>query len=165
MLTRIQEGQFPTLRYKSRNASDDIDVLLSTVHLTDAMPAFQQCLQNLHPYLYNDIRKLTVHFELEKAELNAEAQAALIKIADYVKIDPSVKSISIAGYTDNHGRKRLNIPLSEARAAAVKNFLMAQEIPEKLITITFHREFNPSTTNKTKKGRAFNRRAEIEVLR
>lgn len=165
-LTHIQEGQFPTLRYTSHSASEEINVLFSTVHLTDSMPAFQQCLENLHPDTFEDIRKLTVYFGLEQAKLSDNAQASLTRIADYIKVDDSIKQVAINAYTDNHGRKRLNIELSEARAIAIKNFFVQQaELPESLITTAFHREFNPSKSNKTKLGRAHNRRAEIEVFK
>ncbi|MDC9725990.1 MAG: OmpA family protein [Gammaproteobacteria bacterium] len=165
-LTHMQEGRFPTIRYRSHNASEEVSALLSTVHLTDSMPAFQQCLNNLHPDTFEDIRKLTLYFGLEDAKLSANGQAALCRIADYVKIDSSVKRIDISGHTDNHGRRRLNIPLSEARALSVKNHLIEEcKISENMITTSFHREFIPSTTNKTKSGRAHNRRAEINVIR
>lgn len=164
-LNHIQEGRFPTLRYRSLNSSEDISVLLSTVHLSSSMPAFQQCLENLHPDSFEDIRKLTIYFGLEKAELSLKDQAALRRIADYVKVDSSVKRISISGHTDNHGRRRLNAPLSEARAIVVKNFLVDQDVPENLIVTSYHLEFTPSSTNKTQTGRAYNRRAEVEVFR
>lgn len=165
-LTHMQEGRFPTLRYRSHNASEEISALLSTVHLTDSMPAFQQCLENMHPDTFEDIRKLTLYFGAEKATLSSADQDALTRVADYVKIDSSVRRVVINGYTDNHGRKRLNIPLSKARSMVIKNYLVKEcEIAENLITTSFHREFNPVTTNKTKTGRAHNRRAEIEVIR
>jgi len=165
-LTHMQEGRFPTIRYRSQNASEEISALLSTIHLTDSMPAFQQCLDNMHPDTFDDIRKLTLYFAIEDAEITSNGQAALTRMADYIKVDPTIKRIDISGHTDNHGRKRLNIPLSEARALAVKNYLIEKAgISESLITISFHREFIPSTTNKTKSGRAHNRRAEIEVIR
>jgi len=165
-LTHMQEGRFPAIRYRSHNSTEELSALFSTVHLNDSIPAFQQCLSNLHPDAYDDIRKLTIYFALEGADLSDKDQAAITRLADYVKVDPSVKRININGHTDNHGRKRLNIPLSEARALTVKNFLIEQcEVPENLITTSFHREFIPSTTNKTKTGRAYNRRAEIDVIR
>lgn len=165
-LTHMEEGRFPTLRYRGHNKDEEISALFSTVHLNDSMPAFKQCLENLYPDSFDDIRKLTVYFELESSDLGSQAQVSLTKIADYVKIDSNVKRISIDGYTDNHGRRRLNIELSEARALSIKNYLVtACEVPENLITTAFHREFKPSKTNKTQKGRAHNRRSEIEVFR
>ncbi|MDB2705039.1 OmpA family protein [Pseudomonadota bacterium] len=163
-LTHIEEGRFPTLRYRSYN--EEISALFSTVHLNDSIPAFKQCLENLYPDSFDDIRKLTIYFALESSDLSSQAQASLTKIADYVKIDSNVKRINIDGYTDNHGRRRLNIELSEARALSIKNYLVTEHgIPENLITTAFHREFKPAKTNKTQKGRAYNRRSEIEVFR
>jgi len=165
-LTHIQEGRFPVLRYRSQSSSTDISVLFSTVHLSDSMPAFEQCLENLHPDTFADIQKLTIYFSLEDASLSDDAKGFLTRIADYVKIDDSVKRVSISGHTDNHGRRRLNIPLSEARALAIKNyFIDVCQLDESIITTSFHREFLPSKSNKTQTGRAHNRRAEIEVFR
>jgi outer membrane protein OmpA-like peptidoglycan-associated protein len=165
-LTHMEEGRFPTLRYRSDSKREEISALFSTVHLNDSMPAFKQCLENLYPDSFDDIRKLTVYFELENSDLGSQAQASLTKIADYIKIDSSVNRINIDGYTDNHGRRRLNIELSEARALSIKNYLLTEcDLPEHLITTAFHREFKPAKTNKTQKGRAYNRRSEIEVFK
>ncbi|MFW5450903.1 MAG: OmpA family protein [Methylophagaceae bacterium] len=165
-LTHIQEGRFPTIRYRSRNSTEQIHALLSTVHFSDSMPAFQQCLQNLSPYTFEDKQQLTLYFSSESAALSTANQDALTQLAEYVKIDDAVKRVVISGFTDNHGRKRLNIPLSEARAVSIKNFLVQQSnLPENLITTTFHREFKPAATNTTVAGRAINRRAEIKLLR
>lgn len=165
-LTQIQEGRFPTLRYNSLNIPDEISVLLSTVHLADSMPAFEQCLDSLPSYSFKDISKLTVYFSSELADLTPHAKQALTKLADYVKMDSTVKRITISGHTDNHGRRRLNQALSESRAIAIKNFLTTQcEIPEALISTSFHLEWKPISSNKSVSGRALNRRAEVEVFR
>lgn len=165
-LTHIQEGRFPTIRYRSHNSRNEINALLSTVHLSDSMPAFQQCLQNLSPYVFEDLQKLTIYFGLEQSELSPTDQEALTTLANYVKMDNSIKRITIAGFTDNHGRKRLNIPLSEARALSIKNFLVQRNgISENLVITSFHREYLPAATNQTSTGRANNRRAEIALLR
>lgn len=164
--TQIQEGRLPTLRYQSQNANEEISVLMSTVHLTDSMPAFQQCLESLPPYSFKDISKLTIYFSSEQADLTTQAQAALTKMADYVKMDSSIKRITISSHTDNHGRRRLNSELSDSRAAVIKNFLIQKgEIPEALITSSSHLEWQPVSSNKSKEGRALNRRAEVEVFR
>ncbi len=164
--THMEEGRFPAIRYRSHNTQEEISALFSTVHLNDSLPAFKQCLENIYPDSFDDIHKLTVYFGLEQSDLSKQAKASLTRIANYVKVDENVKQIAINGYTDNHGRRRLNIELSEARALAIKNYLINDcGIAENLITTAFHREFNPAKSNKTPKGRAYNRRSEVEVFR
>lgn len=165
-LTHLREGRIPALRYSSPNAFGELDILMSTVHLAESIDSFQQCVDSLHPDTFEDVRKLTIHFGLEKYNLNANAQAAVTRVADYVKLDDRVKRIIITGHTDNHGRKRLNGPLSENRAKAVKQYLVEKcGIPENLITIKSKVEREPLATNKTHDGRALNRRAVIELKR
>jgi len=165
-LTQLQEGHFPTLRYNSPNTSEEISVLMSTVHLNDSLPAFQECLSNLYPDTFEDMHLLTVHFALESTNLSTASKKALTRLANYVKVDESIKHISIKGHTDNHGRKRLNEPLSAQRAISVKNYLTKEcELPEALFSTSAYRDRKPKTTNKTNEGRALNRRAEIELFR
>ncbi len=164
--THIQEGRVPAIRYRSQNITDDISVLLSTVHLGDSLTAFQQCVNNLHPYTFNDVHRLTIPFEREKSDLSFDAEDALERLADYIKIDDKIKRVMISGHTDNHGYRRINEPLAEARAIAVKNYLVQQcDVPEQLITTSYHLERRPVATNRTLSGRALNRRAEIELIR
>ncbi|OUR73786.1 cell envelope biogenesis protein OmpA [Methylophaga sp. 41_12_T18] len=164
--THIQQGRVPAIRYRSQNASEQIDVLFSTIHLADSLAAFEQCVDNLHPYTFDDISKLTITFAREKSDLTFSAKAALERIADYVKIDDKVHRIVVSGHTDNHGYRRVNRPLSEARALIVKNYLVEQGgLAENLVTTSSFMEHRPIATNKTLAGRVNNRRAEIEVIR
>ncbi|MBL1319777.1 MAG: OmpA family protein [Methylophaga sp.] len=164
--TYIKEGMFPTIRYQSQNSMEEISVLLSTVHFRDSHIAFTQCVEQLTPYTFEQMQKLTVYFNSEESVLHSEAKQALTRLADYVKIDDSIRRITVSGHTDNHGRKRLNIPLSAARSLAVKVFLINEcDLDEAMITTSFHREFVATTSNKTGSGRTQNRRAEIELIR
>lgn len=164
-LNHINEGRFPTIFYLSQHSNQEINVLMSTVHLQDYLTDFETCLANILPYSFEDIRYLTVNFELEKSELGQREQTALTRLARFVVADPSIRKIAISGHTDNHGRRRLNQALSDARAAVVKNYLMNLGVAESLITVSSHLEFVPVMTNKTQTGRAHNRRSEIEVFR
>lgn len=165
-LNQIQQGRFPTLRYHSQNIPDEINVLLSTVHLADSLPAFKKCLEKLPSYGFKDINKLTVYFSSELSKLTPQTEQALTKLADYVKMDNTIKKVTISGHTDNRGRKRLNEALSESRAIAIKSFLVKQcQIAESLITTSFHLEWEPISNNNSSTGRALNRRAEVEVFR
>lgn len=165
-LTQLQEGRFTFIEYRSQMYPADIQVMLSTVKLNDSLPAFQSCLNNLHSDTFDDVSKLTVYFKLEDATLDAASKQALSRLASYAKLDESISQIRISSHTDNHGRKRLNEPLSDARAHAVRQFLVQEQgIPDQLINIQSNMDLKPAATNKTIEGRARNRRAEITLIR
>ncbi len=164
-LTQMQEGRFPAITYQSKNSTEKISALLSTVHLADSIVSFQKCLMSLHPDTFEDVRKLTVHFALESSNLGSSSKKALDRLVSYIKVDSAITRIKITGHTDNHGRKRLNGPLSEQRSASVKNYLLEKGVAENLIITSAYRERKPKTSNKTQAGRAINRRAEIELFR
>lgn len=165
-LTQLQNGQFPVIRYHSMTGMKEISVMLSTVHLSDSLPAFQQCLGDLYPDTFAEVQFLTIYFDLEKSELTAVAKKALDRLAGYIKIDQTIKEIYISSHTDTHGRRSLNEPLSEARANCIKDYLVKEHgIDEGLFRIKSFVETKPAATNKTQIGRAYNRRAEIKLTR
>ncbi|SFK44003.1 flagellar protein MotY [Methylophaga sulfidovorans] len=165
-LSKMQDGRFPIIRYHSQSYNGETTVKLSTVKFNDSLPAFQQCLSNLYPDSFDEIKKLTVYFESEKANLDKASINALTRVADYVKVDDCVSQIIITSHTDSFGRKRLNVPLSEARAKTIRDFFVSKyEIPAEKIVMRSFVDHDPAATNKTAKGRAYNRRAEIELVR
>lgn len=165
-LTHFQQGQFPVIHYRSQTSMKDISVMMSTVHLLDSLPDFQQCLTKLHPDTFDQVQFLTVYFDLEKAELSAASKKALDRLAGYIKIDNRISAIQINSHTDNHGRRNLNEPLSQQRAEAVKNYLISQHgISQDLFQLRSYVDKKPTATNKTQMGRAHNRRAEITLIR
>jgi outer membrane protein OmpA-like peptidoglycan-associated protein len=164
--TQLQEGRFPFIEYHSQTYQKSISVALSTVKLNEVLPGFQQCLSNLHPDTFDDINRLTIYFGLEDASLDKKDKQAIDRMAAYAKLDETISEIHIIGHTDNHGRKRLNEPLSIARALSVKTYLVKTHgFTSDIITLESKVERDPAVSNKTPKGRAFNRRAEIVLIR
>mgnify|MGYP005839204857 CR=1 FL=1 len=163
---QLIEGHFPSIVYQSQSSNSAIDVKMSTIHLSDYLPEFQQCLQNLLPYSFEQIQKLTINFDVGKSQLGDAEKKALSKLARYVNADPDIKQIRISGHTDNHGRRRLNEALSEARAVVVKNYLIKQcRVAKNLITTSHHMEFKPVKSNQTPIGRSYNRRSVVTLIR
>jgi OOP family OmpA-OmpF porin len=72
--------------------------------------------------------------------------------------------VIIYGYTDSVGNADLNKKLSQKRAEAVKEALTRYGISETRLTSIGKGEENPVGNNKTKEGRAKNRRIEVELL-
>jgi outer membrane protein OmpA-like peptidoglycan-associated protein len=64
-----------------------------------------------------------VLFDFDKADLRADAEPTLTKVADVIKAHPQA-SVSIEGHTDAKGAAAYNQQLSERRAASVKEWLV-----------------------------------------
>ena len=106
-----------------------------------------------------------VHFGFDRAELSAEAKQALDQVADKLKQENKNVYIEIQGFTDNSGPASYNLKLGEARAEAVMRYLnMNDGVPlHRMNTISYGSE-KPSADNKTRDGRAKNRRVVLVVL-
>ena len=76
---------------------------------------------------------------------------------------PEVK-VEISGHTDDAGVREANLDLSAARAEAVKAYLVGKGIQAERIETRGYGPDKPVGDNKTKKGKAMNRRIEFTIL-
>ena len=74
-------------------------------------------------------------------------------------------NFSIEGHTDSDGSDAHNQKLSEERAAAVRNYLIEQGIDSQRLASIGFGETKPIDTNKTKAGKANNRRTEVRLIK
>ena len=74
------------------------------------------------------------------------------------------KNVKIIGHTDSSGDAKRNVKLSEDRAEAVKQYLIAKGIPTARLTTSGLGSEKPVADNTTPEGRKKNRRIEFEVL-
>jgi OOP family OmpA-OmpF porin len=73
-----------------------------------------------------------------------------------------VEMVIATGHTDSIGTEAYNQKLSERRANAVKSYLVSKGVPASKITTLGKGKTQPVATNKTKEGRAKNRRVDVE---
>jgi OOP family OmpA-OmpF porin len=110
--------------------------------------------------------KLTIHvnFDVDKSNIRAADLADLQKAETFVR-KYSTCNIEVDGHTDSTGSEEYNQGLSERRASAVQAWLVdhGATAADKITTKGFG-ETQPIADNKTAKGRAENRRAEILAL-
>ena len=106
----------------------------------------------------------TVHFDFDKSNIKTEFEPVLMKIAAVMKQNPNVQ-LTIHGHTDSIGTESYNQGLSERRAQSAKQYLMDRGIDSSRVSTVGHSFRQPIATNKTKAGRAENRRAEFEPMR
>ncbi|PCC70063.1 Outer membrane protein OmpA [Nannocystis exedens] len=105
----------------------------------------------------------SVLFASGKSELLPSATSRLTQVAEaLVAADPGATFV-VEGYTDSKGSAAFNEKLSEARAQAVRDFLVAHGVPAERIEARGLGESQPVATNATAEGRANNRRVEIII--
>jgi outer membrane protein OmpA-like peptidoglycan-associated protein len=105
------------------------------------------------------------NFKFGKKELPDEAKARLDQLITDIKADPKGAYFEIEGYTDSIGSPMTNERLGLERAEAVKRYLYEQhQIPLHKMNVISYGEAKPVAENKTKTGRAQNRRVVIKVL-
>ena len=104
-----------------------------------------------------------VLFAPGKAEVGPGAQRSIDKLADFLKAYPK-RNVLIEGHTDNFGNEDFNIKLSQQRADAVRDLLVARGVsPQRIRTKGYGPKF-PVVENDSAAGRQQNRRVEVLVL-
>jgi len=104
-----------------------------------------------------------VLFDFDKAVLKNEGKAKLDDLADKVRAI-NLEVVIAIGHTDSVGSDAYNQKLSVRRAESVKAYLVSKRIEPNRIYTEGKGEKQPVASNKTKDGRAKNRRVEIEVI-
>lgn len=113
--------------------------------------------------LAQDSTRYLIHFNSGHSDLSSSSKSQLKHIIDSLVATNKKFSIDIVGAADDQGPEDLNNRLSEKRANAVKNFMIASGVNGIDINTEFIGESSPVASNTTKQGRSLNRRAEIIV--
>lgn len=102
-----------------------------------------------------------IYFDTGKSVLKPESDAAVAEIAKLLQADPALK-VYVVGHTDNVASLELNMNLSQARAEAVAQALVAKHgIAAARLTGRGVGPLCPVASNDAEDGRAKNRRVEL----
>ena len=105
------------------------------------------------------------NFTFGKTALPAEAKQQLDALITQIKQDPKNIYLEIEGHTDNVGPAEINNRIGLERAEAVKRYFYEQyQVPLHKMSVLSYGKEKPVAPNKTKAGRAQNRRVVIKVL-
>lgn len=150
--TLQQHGQ--QIQQLSQEASDALKRAQEAGVLAKGKVAFQQT--------FSEDR---VKFKLGKYDLDKKGQAALDEFAAKVKALNEQYYIEIQGHTDDTGSKRGNDDLGLRRADEVRRYLSrSASLPLNRMSTISYGDTLPAASNKTRKGRAENRRVVLVVL-
>jgi OmpA-OmpF porin, OOP family len=135
------------------------------VHLDKALESARKEFQSDEADVFRQgdkllIRLKSVDFPVGRADLPSQSMNVLAKVKTVAQeLKPS--QITIEGHTDAVGKPAKNKELSESRAEAVANYLSANGIEKQKITTVGYGFEKPIASNKTKEGRAQNRRVDV----
>lgn len=104
-----------------------------------------------------------VLFDFDSAKLKPAASSIMNELITNAK-KLVIEAIQITGHADATGPEKYNQKLSERRAESVKQYMVDHGITSQRITTEGKGELQPIADNKTREGRAKNRRVEIVVV-
>lgn len=120
------------------------------------------------PEIKREIRNLLnkamsgIQFENGKATIKKSSYKVLDEIAKTFINNPNYM-VEVQGHTDNVGKHSYNVDLSERRAQSVRTYLVNKGVPAERLTAHGYGPDKPIADNKTKAGRAKNRRVEFNI--
>ena len=103
-----------------------------------------------------------VLFDFDRSTLKPEARKLLAIVVEEMDENEKLHA-EIVGHADATGPAAYNMGLSKRRAEAVRDYLIKQGVASGNLSVAWKGESQPVASNKTKEGRAQNRRVEITV--
>ncbi len=104
-----------------------------------------------------------VTFAIDSAQLVGDSRQVLDEMASIMKRNKDMV-VEIRGYTDSHGSEAHNVKLSQQRAEAVREYLIAKGVTPISLTAKGYGSKDPIADNSTPAGRATNRRVELHRM-
>lgn len=111
----------------------------------------------------NKVVLRNIFFDTNKFDLKAESRNELQELVNFLAYNPSIK-IEISGHTDNVGNDESNQTLSENRAKAVYQFLIASKVDAARLQFKGYGKTQPIAPNDNDEGRSRNRRTEFKIV-
>lgn len=102
-------------------------------------------------------------FDFDKSTIKPEGRQVLDQVVQQAG-SINLETLIATGHTDSIGTDAYNLKLSQRRANAVKAYLVQKGMDPNRIYVEGKGESQPIASNKTREGRAKNRRVEIEIV-
>ncbi|MBU2426390.1 MAG: OmpA family protein [Gammaproteobacteria bacterium] len=166
LLTELEQGFSPTFFFADWHSPfDQVAAAINPVHFNDPFQKFNLCMAGLLRFTFEDIAMTVLNYQSNSDELTRESQARLAQIAEYLKHDKALASVTIDTYTDSYGGRWINEELSRKRAATLKAFFVNAGVDAKLVKTEGFGEKRHVAPNETTRGRGTNRRAVVQLAK
>jgi OOP family OmpA-OmpF porin len=106
-----------------------------------------------------------VFFDEDATSMRSGAVENLEAIAESIKTNPYVGTVSVIGHSDDTGNSEYNDKLALARATSVASYLASRGISLDRLKTSGAGAQKPIATNKTPTGRQLNRRVDVQIAR
>lgn len=145
----------------------DLDKAQSSVAIQTAMEESRQQFNSNEAEVYQQggnlvIRLKTMNFRTGRADLPEQSLKTLSKVSEVAK-NLNAKEIKVEGHTDSIGTSEINQKLSEQRASAVAAYFKSNGFDGAEVSSEGLGYDHPIATNKSKAGRALNRRVDVII--
>lgn len=105
-----------------------------------------------------------IHFDLNQAVIRPESHGLLDQVASLLEAHPEVKRVRVEGHTDDRGGDALNLPLSEARAQAVRDYLVGKGVEPARLEAKGYGSSRPLVPTAQPGAETQNRRVEFIIV-
>ncbi|MBU1982793.1 PorV/PorQ family protein [bacterium] len=145
-------------------------------YIFEGNPSLKLSLEILRPEQKDSIKQVWseaggvvsfpgVNFAVGSAEITDEFARVLDGAAQLVAEHPEIQLLEVQGHTDNTGTDAINDPLSQARADAVRNYLVSRGVDSSRLVAKGFGSKKAVASNATEQGRYQNRRIDIVRIR
>jgi outer membrane protein OmpA-like peptidoglycan-associated protein len=113
---------------------------------------------------YKKIKVPPVFFATNSDVILKRSHRTLKHVARTLMANPWIKKLRIEGHTDNRGNDQFNMELSRRRAKSVREYLVGAGVNTRRLVSQGYGETAPKASNRTRRGRAKNRRVEFVIV-
>jgi len=143
-----------------------VQLSITNIGFREVYQEYLDCLTGLVPRNFDQLKRTVLKFPAgEVDKLPGDLSRQLDHILALVKHDNKVRVFYIDGHTDSFGDRDENLELSKSRAELVSTYLKRRGVPEEWITVRWHGERYPVSSNANPGGRAKNRRVTVRLER
>lgn len=164
LLQQLRQGMWGHINLEYADG-EQIHLVLPTVNGGESFDDFYQCLTELAPYSYAQVRDRNFYFDSSEYLLTSPQQKEMARIARYILMDPEVSKILIDGHADRTGSLMTNLRISQQRADDLYAYLLESGVPADLIEVRSHGDRYPLVADATASERRKNRRVNLRIIR
>ena len=164
LLQGLQQGVWGHINLALADGQQ-VHLVLPAVNRSQTFEQFYQCIDELAPYSYEQVRDRNFYFAANEYLLSSQQQQEMKLTARFIAMAPDISKILIDGHSDSSGSVSENLRLSQQRADDLYTHLLEAGIAVEQIEVRSHGDRYPLAENSSTKGRQHNRRVNLRIIK